>query len=99
MKGIVVDGVPVLLVALEDGVRAYEDRCAHKGVALSAGRLVGTRLTCSVHAWEYDVAAGCGINPQRACLRAFTVAIEGDDILVDVGQATQASSTARVRDD
>ena len=84
MKGVVVDGVPVLLASLEDGVRAYEDRCLHKGVALSAGRLTGTRLACAVHAWEYDVATGLGVNPGRVCLRAFPVRLEGDDIYVDV---------------
>jgi nitrite reductase/ring-hydroxylating ferredoxin subunit len=98
MTGVVVDGVPVLLVALPDGVRAYEDRCAHKGVALSGGRLVGARLTCAVHGWEYDVAAGCGVNPRRACLRAFPVAVEGDDILVDVAGA-EGASPPRVIDD
>jgi toluene monooxygenase system ferredoxin subunit len=87
MKGVVVDGVPVLLVCLDDGLRAYEDRCAHKGVALSSGRLSGARLVCAAHEWEYDVASGSGLNPTRACLRAFPVALEGDDILVDVGAA------------
>jgi toluene monooxygenase system ferredoxin subunit len=91
MKGVVVDGVPVLLVSLEDGLRAYEDRCAHKGVALSAGRLTGARLVCAAHEWEYDVASGSGLNPTRACLRAFPVALEGDDILVDVGAAARES--------
>jgi toluene monooxygenase system ferredoxin subunit len=95
MRGLVVEGVPVLLIALEGGVRAYEDRCAHKGVPLSTGRLSGTRLTCSVHAWEYDVAAGCGVNPQRACLRAFPVTVDGDDILVDVGAALAGEAPGR----
>jgi toluene monooxygenase system ferredoxin subunit len=90
MKGMVVDGVAVLLVALPEGVRAYEDRCAHKGVALSSGHLVGTRLTCSAHGWEYDVASGSGVNPRRACLRAFPVKVEGDDVLIDV-QGTPAA--------
>ena len=87
MKGVVVDGVPVLLVNLEDGVRAYEDRCLHKGVALSTGRLSGTRLVCAVHAWEYDVATGRGLNPERVCLRGFPVRVVGDAIEVDVGDA------------
>jgi nitrite reductase/ring-hydroxylating ferredoxin subunit len=99
MKGVVVAGVRVLLVSLEDGVRAYEDRCAHKGVALSEGRLEGTRLVCAAHAWEYDVAAGRGLNPARACLRALPVAIEGDDLLVDVAAASNASSPAAARAD
>jgi toluene monooxygenase system ferredoxin subunit len=97
MTGVVVDGVPVLLVALEDGVRAYEDRCAHKGVALSTGRLVGTRLTCSAHAWEYDVGSGRGVNPRRACLRAFPVTVQGDDILVDVQAALDADGARAPR--
>lgn len=101
MRGVVIDGVPVLLVSLDDGVRAYEDRCAHKGIALSAGRLVGTRLVCSAHQWEYDVASGRGLNPDRACLRAFAVAVEGDDVLVDVGDAAAARAVrdARGEDD
>jgi toluene monooxygenase system ferredoxin subunit len=84
MKGVVVGGVPVLLVSLEDGVRAYEDACRHKGVRLSTGRLTSTRLVCAVHAWEYDAATGRGLNPERVCLRAFPVELAGDDILVDV---------------
>ncbi len=98
MRGVVVDGVPVLLVSLDDGVRAYEDRCAHKGVALSAGRLTGTRLVCASHEWEYDVATGRGLNPERACLRAFPVALEGDDILVDVGDAASVAARGDVDD-
>jgi toluene monooxygenase system ferredoxin subunit len=87
MRGVVVGGVKVLLVSLDDGVRAYEDRCAHKGVELSAGRLSGTQLVCGAHGWEYDVATGRGVNPIAACLRSFPVAVEGDDILVDVATA------------
>jgi toluene monooxygenase system ferredoxin subunit len=91
LRGVVVDGTPVLLVRLaEDDVRAYEDRCAHKGVALSAGRLAGTVLTCSSHEWQYDVATGGGVNPARACLRAFPVRVSGDDVLVDVAEAVAA---------
>ena len=84
MRGTVVDGVAVLLVSLDDGVHAYEDRCLHKGVALSSGRLSGTRLVCAVHAWEYDAASGRGLNPARDCLRAFPVRVVGDEIQVDV---------------
>ena len=37
----------VLLVRLDGVVHAYENRCAHLGVALSKGRLDGPVLTCS----------------------------------------------------
>jgi toluene monooxygenase system ferredoxin subunit len=85
LRAVVVSGTRVLLVRLPEGVRAYEDRCAHKGVALSAGALAGTTLTCSAHAWQYDLATGRGVNPASACLRRFEARVEGDDVLVDVG--------------
>lgn len=39
-------------------VQAWEDRCPHRGVALSLGRVLGERLACAYHGWEY--AAGSG---------------------------------------
>lgn len=84
LTGVVVDDTKVVLVRLADGVRAFEDRCAHKGVALSEGQLSGTSLTCRAHAWRYDAATGRGIDPPNVCLRAFAVKLEGDDVLVDV---------------
>jgi toluene monooxygenase system ferredoxin subunit len=79
-----VDGVKVLLVRFGDEVHAYEDRCAHLGVELSRGRLEGRTLTCHAHEWSYDAATGCGINPAKACLTRFAVAIVDGAILVDV---------------
>jgi toluene monooxygenase system ferredoxin subunit len=82
--GIVMAGKPVLLVNVEGAVCAYEDRCRHKGVPLSAGKLEGHVLTCAVHGWCYDARTGAGINPESASLVRFPVRIEGNDILVDV---------------
>jgi len=82
--GRVAHGRGILLVNLEGSVRAYEDRCAHKGVPLSEGRLEGRVLTCSAHAWEYDACTGEGLNPRSAALRRLSVKVEGEDILVDV---------------
>jgi phenylpropionate dioxygenase-like ring-hydroxylating dioxygenase large terminal subunit len=35
-------------------VFCLRDRCAHRGAALSAGRLVGGRVQCPFHGFEYD---------------------------------------------
>lgn len=80
----IVSGRRVLLVRIGAEVCAYEDRCAHLGLPLSGGRLDGTTLVCPAHEWEYDARTGRGINPSTACLKAFPVKIEGDEILVDV---------------
>lgn len=87
-------GTKVLLVKLEEGVFAYEDRCAHLGVPLSLGSLAGSVLTCAAHHWQYDVASGLGVNPRAACLKPFRVKIVDGDILVDVDAPVSAAEPA-----
>jgi toluene monooxygenase system ferredoxin subunit len=89
-------GRNVVLLRLDGQVRAYEDRCAHLGVRLSEGRLVGRTLTCGAHEWEYDAATGEGINPRRACLQCFPAREVDGRIFVDVepDERDGASSSA-----
>jgi toluene monooxygenase system ferredoxin subunit len=84
MLGLVVAGTRVLLMNLAGTIYAYEDKCAHLGVALSDGHLHGDTLTCRAHHWQYDMGRGRGRNPANVCLRAFAVKVENGDILVDV---------------
>ena len=79
----VLDGTRVLVVRLQDGVRAYEDRCVHLGLPLSEGKLAGDVLTCRAHRYEYDARTGQGINPRCVSLKAMAVRVDGRDILVD----------------
>jgi nitrite reductase/ring-hydroxylating ferredoxin subunit len=47
--------------------RCFEDRCPHRGAALSQGRVVGggAALQCAYHGWEFTGASGaCGRIPQ-----------------------------------
>jgi len=91
-----VDGKKVLLVRIGDAVHAYEDRCAHLGVALSEGSLEDGLLTCSAHQWQYDARTGTGINPASACLRRFPVKADEGDVLVDVGHTGAVDRLDRV---
>ena len=51
----VVNGVPVVLYRDSAGrVTALEDRCPHKNVALSLGRVQGDVLQCRYHGWRFD---------------------------------------------
>ena len=81
---VVAGGAKVLLVHLEDGIHAYADRCAHKGVALSEGRLEGCTLVCRAHGWEYDARTGEGINPHGVRLERYRVSLEGEDVFVEL---------------
>jgi toluene monooxygenase system ferredoxin subunit len=84
MLGVTIDGQSIVLINIAGAIYAYEDRCAHLGMALSKGCLAGEVLTCFAHEWRYDARTGCGINPKKASLKAFPVRIEDDAIWVDV---------------
>jgi nitrite reductase/ring-hydroxylating ferredoxin subunit len=58
LVGVEVDGAPVCVVRVEDGVYAFDDSCPHRGTPLTEGSLEGTTLTCSAHTWEFDVRTG-----------------------------------------
>ena len=65
-----VEGQPVCVVRVAEGVFAFDDVCPHRGTPLSLGRLEGTTLTCSAHTWEFDVTSGKLLRIRApACLR------------------------------
>jgi toluene monooxygenase system ferredoxin subunit len=84
MRGVSVHGRRVLLVRTDEGVFAYEDRCAHLGVPLSLGKLERGVITCSAHHYQYEACSGQGVNPERVRLCPFKVRVHAGDITVDV---------------
>jgi toluene monooxygenase system ferredoxin subunit len=86
MLQVEVQGRKVLLVDVDRQVKAYEDRCCHKGVPLSQGRLEGAVLTCSAHEWQYDARTGRGLNPAGVALVQLPVEVRDGHIWVDVPQ-------------
>jgi toluene monooxygenase system ferredoxin subunit len=85
MMAVSARGTKVLLVNLDGTLHAYRDRCAHRGVELSKGKLEGRVITCWAHEWQYDAATGEGINPRGVRLQRLPVKVEGNYIFVDVG--------------
>ena len=52
---VVVNEQDVVVWRGNDGsVRAWENRCPHRGMRLSYGFVRGNRLTCLSHGWGYD---------------------------------------------
>jgi toluene monooxygenase system ferredoxin subunit len=84
MAGVTVDGRAVLLVNVDGTVRAYEDRCCHRNVPLSLGRLTGGRVICWAHEWEYDACTGAGLNPEGVALRRYEVRVAGAEIQINL---------------
>jgi phenylpropionate dioxygenase-like ring-hydroxylating dioxygenase large terminal subunit len=57
-------GVPVVLFRTREGAPcALVDRCAHRNVPLSLGRVRGERVQCIYHGWEFDGEGQCRAIP------------------------------------
>ena len=59
---------------------ALEDRCAHRNIALSEGKVENGNLRCRYHGWTYDATGTCvrvpalGEDcklPRKACVRSY----------------------------
>lgn len=55
----------IVLARIDGKVVALEDRCAHRGAALSNGILVENSFECPYHGWRYDVQGNCVKIPAR----------------------------------
>lgn len=79
-------------------VQAWEDRCPHRGVPLSMGRIEGEQLACAYHGWQYAAQDGrCKFIPAmpnqpvpgKVCVKTYAV-LERQG-LVWVNQSTSAA--------
>ena len=51
---------PVVLFRTEDGTPvALEDRCCHRALPLSMGKVIGNDIQCGYHGLEFDAAGDC----------------------------------------
>ena len=57
--GRMVFDIPVVIARLNGVSRAFLDRCPHRNVYLSRGKLVNGALKCPYHGWEFDHEGLC----------------------------------------
>lgn len=64
---------------------AFNNICLHRAGPLVEGRLLGNKITCSWHAWVYDVASGKVLFPrdEARCLETYAVKVEDNQIWVE----------------
>jgi phenylpropionate dioxygenase-like ring-hydroxylating dioxygenase large terminal subunit len=91
-------GVPVMLLRTTDGgVMALEDRCPHRSMPLSRGRVVGDVIVCAYHGARFGADGACRgvpsqpVAPPGACTRAFPVRQLGPWVWIWMGDASAAA--------
>jgi phenylpropionate dioxygenase-like ring-hydroxylating dioxygenase large terminal subunit len=72
---------PIVFFRTEDGtLGALEDRCAHRQLPLSMGKVIGDALQCRYHGLQFDRAGKCvkvpgqDVIPQAARVKTYPVA-------------------------
>ena len=88
--------------------QAWEDRCPHRGVRLSLGRVVGNQLACAYHGWEYAAGTGRCMAipamprepvPGKVCARTYPVRERQSMVWValDEGSGTRQTGAGSAR--
>lgn len=100
-----VDGQDMVVWRSASGVlSAWDNRCPHRGMALSHGFVRGEDLACLYHGWHFGCeGGGCHLIPSHPDLtppetirtRAFAVAERGGVIWASLGETAEpAAETA-----
>jgi phenylpropionate dioxygenase-like ring-hydroxylating dioxygenase large terminal subunit len=86
-------GTPLALVRLDGLAVAFVDRCPHRNLPLSMGRVCDAALRCAYHGWTFDAQGTCRAIPglagvsERPGRRATRIAVAERDgfVWVNVG--------------
>ena len=74
----------ICLFAAGEDVHAVDNRCPHMGFPLHRGTVREGILTCHWHHARFDLRTGGTFDQFADELRRFPVALDGDDVLVDL---------------
>jgi len=84
-KSVEVDGVPLAVYHVGSGqYQVLSGVCPHEGGPLGDGVLLGDRVVCPWHGFDFDVRTGaCDVAPDLS-VAVYSVRITGSDVLVEL---------------
>ena len=86
LKGVMAEGVPVVLANVDGRVCALKDQCSHEEYPLSDGELDGTEVVCQYHGARFDACSGARkALPAVRPVKAYPVEVRDGDVYIDVG--------------
>ncbi len=63
---------------------ALDNVCSHRGGPLGQGVVMGDKLICPWHGWQYDVSTGIPLENPKLPVQVYPMKIEGEDVLVEI---------------
>ncbi len=86
LKGVMADGVSIVLANVDGNVCALRDQCSHEDFPLSDGELDGDEVVCIYHGARFDACSGARKSlPAIRPVDSFPVELRDGDIYVDIG--------------
>ncbi len=79
---VTVEGREIALFNVDGTVYALENMCPHQGAPLADGWIEGTTVTCTWHAWCFNLTNGRMTYGGFAGVDTFDVALEDGDVCV-----------------
>lgn len=85
------DGIDLVVVRTEKGLRAFQGRCPHQGALLGEGELDGAQLVCRNHRWQFDTSTGKRLGGP-GCLVACPLEARGGELWADTAPLRHAEA-------
>jgi 3-phenylpropionate/trans-cinnamate dioxygenase ferredoxin subunit len=81
---VIVDGVAVAVVRIEDEVFAIADTCSHSEASLAEGDITDFKIECWLHGAEFDLRTGKALTPPAtAPVHKYSVSVDGDSVTIE----------------
>lgn len=78
-------GDKMICIANVDGtLSAMDNVCVHRGGPLGQGVVMGGKVICPWHGWEYDAQTGEASHDSAAKVPVYPIKIEDDNVMVEV---------------
>ena len=78
-------GEEIAVILMDDEIYAVNNVCTHEYACLSDGYVEEDRIVCQLHLAEFHIPTGKVIeDPADEDLAVYPVAIDGDDIFVQI---------------
>lgn len=85
MKGMELEGQPILVANVGGEVYAVRNRCGESPLPLEFGTLAANELLCPWHGCRYDVRSGMRLDGGSDRLQVYPVAVADGEIRVAIG--------------
>jgi 3-phenylpropionate/trans-cinnamate dioxygenase ferredoxin component len=80
-----VDGTDILLVNVNDTLRATQGICSHEYFELDRGFLTADTLTCALHLSRFDLETGEALDPPAELpLQVYPVIVEDGQVILEL---------------